>query len=179
LLQLTQPPPDGAVFLGWSNEPVAMSNDSLLYRLSHPKGAPQAFSGHRVDTTAPVCLGLSRGEFIYSRDTIGAIEAGSSGSPLMTADAQVVGQLFGSCGMNIWDLCDSVNNATVDGAFADYYEDVAPWLDPATKVDPTPPDAALLLSLPSSWRWTNMSANRPDVTASPLPDDGPSSSPKR
>jgi hypothetical protein len=59
---------------------------------------------------------------------VGATLGGSSGSPVVNADGVVVGQLSGACGTNLKDDCDSVNNATVDGAFAAYYPQVAPWL---------------------------------------------------
>ena len=52
LLQLSQNPPAGSVFLGWNATPVANSNGTDLYRISHPKGAPQSYSEHDVDTSA-------------------------------------------------------------------------------------------------------------------------------
>jgi len=130
LLQLNQTPPGGSVFLGWNSTPVANSNGAVLHRVSHPSGAPQAYSKHTVDTTAPTCQGWPRGERIYSRDNIGATEGGSSGSPVVNADGKIVGQLSGSCGFNLGDECDAENNATVDGAFASYFSQVAPFLDP-------------------------------------------------
>jgi hypothetical protein len=84
-----------------------------------------------VDTSAPTCGGWPRGNWIYSRDTLGATEGGSSGSPVLNASGEIVGQLSGGCGTNVNVNCDAVNNATVDGAFAAYYSDVAPILDPA------------------------------------------------
>ena len=33
-----------------------------------------------------------------------------------------------ACGYNLNDVCDSASNATVDGAFASYYSQVAPFL---------------------------------------------------
>ena len=47
----------------------------------------------------------------------------------MNSAGQVVGQLSGACGTNVNDACDAQNNATVDGAFAEYYDKVAPYLD--------------------------------------------------
>jgi hypothetical protein len=81
-----------------------------------------------VDTSAVTCQSLPRGSFIYSRDTIGATEGGSSGSPVLNGNGQIVGQLYGACGFNLSDVCDSESNATVDGAFASYYSQVAPYL---------------------------------------------------
>jgi hypothetical protein len=130
LLQLREPPPAGSFFLGWTTQEVAFTDGMELFRISHPQGAPQAYSEHVVDTTAVTCSGWPRGDWIYSRDVVGATEGGSSGSPVMLLNGQVVGQLTGSCGYNINDPCDSENNATVDGAFASYYMEVLPWLDP-------------------------------------------------
>jgi V8-like Glu-specific endopeptidase len=121
--------PDGRRFLGWNASPVAFSNGAGLYRISHPGGAPQAYSEHSVDTSAGTCTSWPRGSWIYSRDTFGATEGGSSGSPVLNAAGEVVGQLSGACGFNVNDSCDSTSNATVDGAFADYYSAVSQWLD--------------------------------------------------
>ena len=131
LLQLSQPAPTGSAYLGWNATPVANSNGTDLFRISHPQGAPQAYSEHDVDTTAPTCRSWPRGNWIYSRDTYGATEGGSSGSPVVNSAGQVVGQLSGGCGYDVYNACNSVDNATVDGAFAAYFSDVEPYLDPS------------------------------------------------
>lgn len=128
ILQLSQNPPSGSVFLGWSTTAVANSNNTSLYRVSHPSGAPQAYSAHHVDTGSVQCQGWPRGAWIYSHDDVGATEGGSSGSPVVNSAGQIVGQLTGGCGYNINDVCDSVNNWTVDGAFANYYSAVSSLL---------------------------------------------------
>lgn len=125
LLRLSQNAPAGAAFLGWSSTAIANTNGVNLYRLSHPKGAPQAYSEHIVDTAKPTCRSWPRGAWIYSRDTLGATEGGSSGSPVVNGAGQLVGQLSGGCGYNVNDVCDTQSNATVDGAFAAYYTLVA------------------------------------------------------
>jgi lysyl endopeptidase len=130
LLQLNQNPPAGSVFLGWTNAPVANSNGVALYRISHPSGAPQSYSDQTVSTSAPTCQSWPRGERIYSRGVNGATEGGSSGSPVVNSSSQIVGQLSGACGTNVNNVCDNVNNATVDGAFAYYYNSVRPYLNP-------------------------------------------------
>lgn len=133
LLQLSSAPatPDGvATYLGWLSTPVANTNNLALYRISHPSGAPQAYTEGVVDTTKPTCSSLPRGRFIYSRDTLGATEGGSSGSPVVNGSGQIVGQLYGACGTNLNDVCDAANNATVDGAFANSYPSLAPFLNP-------------------------------------------------
>lgn len=128
LLQLSQTPPAGSVFLGWTTAAVSGSNGTALYRVSHPSGAPQAFSSATVDTTAGTCTGWPRGPLIYSRGNVGATEGGSSGSPVVNSSGQVVGTLTGGCGTNLNDECDHASNATVDGAFAYYYSAISQWL---------------------------------------------------
>ena len=132
LMRLSSTPttPDGvATYLGFSTTAIANSNGASLYRISHPAGSPQAYSEHRVDTSKPTCRSWPRGNWIYSHDTYGSTEGGSSGSPVVNSSGQVVGQLSGGCGLNPSDSCDDTN-ATVDGAFAAYYSKVATWLNP-------------------------------------------------
>lgn len=128
LLRLGQNAPSGAAYLGWYSEDVAFVNGTPLYRISHPQGAPQSYSTQVVDTSKGTCRSWPRGDRIYSRDTLGATEGGSSGSPVVNGAGQLVGQLSGACGTNVNDVCDDANNATVDGAFAAYYNTVSQWL---------------------------------------------------
>jgi hypothetical protein len=129
LLELAEDPPSGSVFLGWdSTTPVANADGVELFRISHPGGAPQAYSEHEVVTDYLTCTVWPRGEWIYSIDKFGATEGGSSGSPVLNDQGQVVGQLSGACGLNVNDECDRLLNRTVDGAFAHYYPIVQPFL---------------------------------------------------
>lgn len=133
LLHLNNNPPGGSIFLGWTSSPVANSNGTKLYRVSNPNFGPQVYSQHTVDTSAPTCSSWPRGERIYSRDTFGAIDGGSSGSPIANSSAQIVGQLSGTCGTNPSDPCASgpgEANATVDGAFAFYFQTIKPIINP-------------------------------------------------
>jgi len=135
LLQLSSTPvtADGvATYLGWLSTAVANTNNLALYRISHPKGSPQAYNEGVVDTSKPTCRTLARGNFIYSRDTLGATEGGSSGSPVLNGSGQIVGQLYGACGTNLNDVCDAVHNATVDGAFAASYPNLSAFLNPGS-----------------------------------------------
>lgn len=131
LLQLAETPGGTRAYLGWDNAEIAFTHGAKLYRVSHPSGAPQAYSAHEVDTSKGTCRTWPRGNWIYSHDLVGATEGGSSGSPVVNAGGQVVGQLSGGCGTNVNDVCDTTNNATVDGAFAAYWGDVQPFLDPS------------------------------------------------
>lgn len=132
LFELKEAAPTGSAFLGWNANDVAFANGTGLYRISHPGGAPQAYSEHAVDTSAGTCRTWPRGDRIYSKDIFGATEGGSSGSPVVNGAGQIVGQLSGACGTNVNDTCDSASNATVDGAFAAYFSEVAQFLDPGT-----------------------------------------------
>lgn len=157
LLRLSGNPPSGAVLLGWTTQPIADANGQPLHRLSHPKSAPQAYSQQNVDSGAAICLGYPRGRYIYSRNITGATEPGSSGSPVLNAAGQVVGHLYGVCGSNITDPCDSTNNRTVDGAFANYFSSVAPWLNPGSgSGGGACPSSALLSAREDSGTWFSL-----------------------
>ncbi len=128
LLRLAQAAPAGTAFLRPNPTNVSGSHGVALYRISHPAGAPQAYSSQTVDTTKPTCRTWPRGNWIYSTDVVGATEGGSSGSPVVNAAGEVVGQLSGACGYNTGNPCDSVQNATVDGNLAAYWSAVEPYL---------------------------------------------------
>lgn len=130
LMTLNQPAPDGSSYLGWNATPIAFTDGTQLFRISHPSGAPQAYSEHEVDIIRTACGGWPRGNYIYSRDLHGTTEGGSSGSPLLNLSGQVVGQLTGGCGSGGENFCDYESYSTVDGAFANYFEDVREFLDP-------------------------------------------------
>jgi len=135
-------------FLGWNATPIANeATGTDLFRISHPAGAPQSYSEHVVDTSYGACSTWPRGSWIYSRDTYGATEGGSSGLPVVSAAGEVVGQLSGGCGTDVYNTCSSADNtisnseynATVDGAFAAYYADIAHILGPGGEPPPPPP----------------------------------------
>jgi len=128
--------PSGRVLLGWTTTPPAQG--TLIHRLSHPfpdsysQPAPQAYSTTTVNTTVGTCSGSARPNYIYSSAVDGGVYGGSSGSPVIVAGGQIVGQLKGSCGpVDPTAGCDD-SNSTVDGAFAQTYASVATFLNPGT-----------------------------------------------
>lgn len=170
LMQLSYALPSGTYALGWNSTPVANSNGTQLHRISHPNGAPQAYSEQQVDTGAGVCGTLPRGSYIYSTDNLGATEGGSSGSPVVNSAGEIVGQLYGACGTNLNDVCDSGSNATVDGAFAGYFSAVESHLTSGGGEDPPPTGYALEVSgskVKGRWVsnlvWSGTTASQVDV----------------
>ncbi len=134
LLQLASVPPRRTL-LGWSASQVP--GGTTLHRLSfpYPNGyalpLPETYSQTAVDASAPTCAGWPHGDRIYELPAIGGTYGGSSGSPVMLSNGQVVGQLTGLCGPNPTDGCD-YSNHVVDGAFAVSYPALAPYLNPST-----------------------------------------------
>ena len=152
ILRLKGVAPQGAVSLGYSTSPVASSHRTDLYRISHPALGHQAYTELKVDINRPQCDGLARGNIIYSSDTYGATEGGSSGSPLVNSAGQIVGQLYGACGLSPRDVCNKIkgknpylsryDDASIDGALAVSYENAFHfWLSvPATCIPAGQPD---------------------------------------
>jgi hypothetical protein len=124
----------GRAFLGWNAIPGVIAQGTYLYRVSHPvpEGTilPQGFSVTTVNTSPGACGGgLPQPTFIYSQAYLGDVFGGSSGSPSMLANGQVVGQLFGACGPTAGNYpgCDA-SDAIVDGSFAATFPFVSTWL---------------------------------------------------
>lgn len=147
-VQLSQDPPDGSVFLGWTTSEIAFAGGTLLYRLSYPNGLPQYFTEDQVSATpTPVaCIGVDQGNFIYEKDIVGGTAGGSSGSPLYLQSLQVVGQLAGACETVPGDNCAVVANSSIDGAFRVSFPFLQPWLSPGTPGPCTPNATTLCLN---------------------------------
>ncbi|HEY8183451.1 MAG TPA: trypsin-like peptidase domain-containing protein [Thermoanaerobaculia bacterium] len=125
--------PAGRVLLGWTTNPAAVGNGTMIHRISHPVPAndifPQSYSSTLVDTSLGTCTGVTRTNFLYSTSVggQGGVYGGSSGSPVMLSNGQVVGQLLGSCGPEPSAGCD-LRNSTVDGAFSSSFSVLSHFL---------------------------------------------------
>jgi hypothetical protein len=129
--------PAGRTFLGWNADAGALQQGTALYRLSFPviswPVSPEMFSQGSLQTGSQVavCTAVPPPNFLYETLVQGATFPGSSGSPVLLGNGQVVGQLTGGCGPDPWNPCDYAN-ADVDGAFAVTFPWVAGWLSPSS-----------------------------------------------
>ncbi len=133
LVRLSQNPPDGAFFLGWTTQDIATGGaGTILRRLSNSSGGPMVYTRERVSATPDpaACSDSPQGDFIYEKDEVGGTGGGSSGSLAYTSDLRVVGQELGGCGLNVNDDCDVIQNSTVDGAFRVSFPFLQPFIAP-------------------------------------------------
>jgi hypothetical protein len=133
LLELREAPPGehGRAYLGWRAGP---EEERELHRVAHPYHLPQTYSRHRLlhraetsDRFDPVgsrCCACRPAHLFHHSTFEGTLGPGSSGSPLVTSDLRVTGQL--------WGVCERDGRAfAIDGAFSHTYPQVREWLDPA------------------------------------------------
>lgn len=125
LLLLSGPPPSGRTYLGYTTSSVQVG--ARLHRLHHPGGTQLHYE--RVDVISPRfnCQGLSQTRYIVGRRSLGVNQGGSSGSALINADGQIVGQLFGVCFANSKDDCGT-NYDILDGRFSVSYPSMSSFL---------------------------------------------------
>jgi lysyl endopeptidase len=113
-------------FYGWTTETPA--HGTPLLRFSHPVGGPQVFTTMTADMESESCPARPRSRYLYVNITSGGTFGGSSGSPSLTADGRIVGQLYGGCGPDA-DPCN-YENRDVDGRFAESFPLLQPFLAP-------------------------------------------------
>lgn len=151
--------PAGRGFLGWTT--AALTAGTTVFRVSHPfpdaftDPAPQRFSTTLVNTTSGTCSARPRGPYVYSTLSIGGVYGGSSGSPVVLANGQVVGQLFGACGPTATDGagCD-VANQTVDGAFATTFPSISSFINTQGNPNGCTPNATTACMLNNRFKVT-------------------------
>jgi lysyl endopeptidase len=124
LLRLHQSPPDGVTYLGWT---TTLPSSETLTCIQHPEGLDKRISfGHKTDP------GVGWEDFTGVRWGTGVTEPGSSGSPLLNANHQVIGQLYGGT-----SDCDNPSGVDVFGRFDLSYQMIQQFLDPGSLVFPT------------------------------------------
>jgi hypothetical protein len=114
-LLLNNNPPNGVEFLGWTTAlPTDTETVSVIH---HPMGDYKRISFGHV-------TGVNPG-FWFVQWSVGVTEEGSSGSPLLNANHEVIGQLFGG-------TSSCVNPTGVDqfGRFDVTYKTIQRWLNP-------------------------------------------------
>jgi hypothetical protein len=120
LLRLRNAPPDGVTYLGWST--AQPTSSETLACIQHPQGNEKKISfGHKV---APES---GYPEFTAIRWSDGVTEEGSSGSPLLNSEHQVIGQLYGGL-----SACDNLSGIDVFGRFDISYPSMQQWIDPGS-----------------------------------------------
>jgi hypothetical protein len=119
--------PANRTLLGWNAAASSAPNGTTLHRISHPMGWAQAYSRSSVRQPFQGCFPISEPFFIYQTGNLGGVFGGSSGSPVMIAGGQSVGQLLGTCGSDPSEGCD-YSNATIDGSLAAAFDAFRPFL---------------------------------------------------
>ena len=114
-LLLNTNPPDGVEFLGWT---TALPTDTeTVTVIHHPMGDYKRISFGHVAGANP--------NFWFVQWFAGVTEEGSSGSPLLNANHQVIGQLFGGS-----SSCANPSGMDQFGRFDVTYKTIQRWLNP-------------------------------------------------
>ena len=175
-VQLSQDPPDGSVFLGWTTGDYAHEDGTELHRLEPSRRAAPVLhaprgrrgSGNRLHRGARGQLHLFAGR--ARRDRARQLRL----TRLPRAACEVVGQELGACGSNTDDDCDVASNLTVDGAFRVTFPSISRWLDPATP-GPCVPNATTLCLHGGRFKvtttWTRTNGDSGSGTGVTLTDD--------
>lgn len=162
--------PGNRVFLGWNANQSALALNTLLHRVSTPAPNgiefPQVYSTQRVKKPNPSPCAGGPGEppvhdqtkFFYSSKVDGGTFGGSSGSPVVNAAGQTVGQLLGSCGPP--DLAGQGCHPTpfiLDGAFAETFKFVSSFLQGGGGAGPCVPGEFTLCAVDGRFEITTTS----------------------
>jgi hypothetical protein len=132
-------PDSNRFFLGWNANASALQEGTPLYRLSHPypdsaaDPLPQQYTQYTNDpnTTIADCQPFV-GNFVVDHAIKGSTSGGSSGSPIMLSNGQVVGELTGGCGTDLNNDCDVTRDRDFDGAFSvSYPQGISQYLNVA------------------------------------------------
>ncbi len=134
LLRLNSVVPGNAFFLGWDPAPLAAGQ--AIFGIHHPDGSFQRYSSGTFRSLARVTNAATHvtfGELFNDVTfTLGIVEGGSSGSPLLTAPGIFHGTLFGSPDSN---SCTSTTRSASYSNFAVTYPLIKTFLDGPNPVD--------------------------------------------
>ncbi len=131
LLRLRRAAPSGVTYLGWSVSPP--TSTETLACIHHPDGAYKRISLGKLFS--------SDADFWAVRWSTGVTEPGSSGSPLLNGNRQVIGQLNGGFA-GPGSSCGNPSAPDQYGKFALAYDSIKRWIDPGTSTGGSPPLAA-------------------------------------
>lgn len=137
-VQLLQAPSGSRSYLGWNSSSAAITGGMTFYRVAHPQGGAQKLSTSNYEPSPAngVCTNLPLNSYLYSKGATGGTTGGSSGGPMTNADGQILGQLFGKCGIDTSDPCNYTPVSAVDGRFSVTFPSIKQWLEPQTPTDP-------------------------------------------
>lgn len=128
LLKLSKFPSGSYWRLGWNAGDYSDNQDETIYRVSHPNGYPQAYSTSYIDTSISTCANRNRPVYIWSYPIEGGTMGGSSGSPVLNSNQQIIGQLRGGCTSDT--ECTSTTRV-MDGSLRHaFYRNMRPYLKP-------------------------------------------------
>jgi hypothetical protein len=118
-MRLRQSPPSGAAPLNWSTDPA--SSGETVTCIHHPGGSYKRISfGNKIGST---------GNFWGVQWNSGVTEPGSSGSPLLNGNHQVIGQLNAGFGGGAGSSCGDPNAPDQFGRFDVTYPAIQQWLN--------------------------------------------------
>jgi uncharacterized protein (TIGR03437 family) len=172
LLLLSSNVPGGTTFLGWNaNDPVV--GDSVV-GIHHPNGSWKriSFGIRTVDQATTVTSeggksALAPANLFYRINwTQGRTEGGSSGSPLLNSQQQIVGTLTaGSIPPPGGTVCDISSFISVYGRFSNAYPALKPWLEDSAPASITGTPSLLTFTV-NSGQYVGASQQSFNITTS-------------
>lgn len=125
--------PSHPYFLPWNPAPDAFANGDVLHVIGHPHGKPQVFTRVRA---VPDCVN-DAGHF-STLPVLSASAPGGSGSVVLNAAGEAVGQLGGVCSTKSIpeDICGDPDAFIFFGHFSAAYDAFRPFLE----APPPPPE---------------------------------------
>lgn len=142
LVQLSQNAPEGTTFLGWTTD--APDIGGSVVGIHHPSGSWKriSFGSRSVDRSGSIEGNIAPANRYYRATwTEGKTEGGSSGSPLLNVQGQIIGTLtYGPSVPDGMTVCDIDPETSGYGRFSNAYAAIRPYLDetppPTLSVDP-------------------------------------------